>query len=148
MASSAAGLGAYRKVDIETASQGKLIVMMYNGAIQRAEEAKRHMEKRDYARVHSNLIRAQDIIAELRSALNMDIGEIARNLDRLYEYAHHLLVQANIHKDAGAITECVVILTQLRDTWKEVFDKLAKESSPKPPPQVSQHGAAAINVQG
>ena len=148
MAQPNAAYGAYKKVDIETASQGKLIVMLFNGAIQRAEEAKRRMEKEDLLGVHKNLVRSQEIVAELRSALNMNAGERAINLDRIYEYLHHLLVRANIRKDPKPIEECVRYMTSLRDTWEELFARIAKENGPKPQPRVDQHGSVVINVQG
>ena len=86
----------YRQVDVETTSQGKLIVLLFNGAIQRAEESRRLMEeeKMDIQTISNKLIRAQDIIAELRSALDMSAGEISENLNQSYEYFQYLLVQA------------------------------------------------------
>ncbi len=147
MATSTAGYGVYKKVDVETASQGKLIVMLFNGAIQRAEEAKRQLERGGVEGVHNNLIRAQDIIGELRGALNMSAGELARNLDRLYEYFQHLLIMANIRKQVTPIEECIRHLTSMRDTWNELFDNIAKEEKPVTP-HINQHGAALMNIQG
>ncbi len=148
MSSSASNLGAYTKVDVETASQGKLIVMLFNGAIKRAEEAKRQLEHGSTEAVHNNLIRAQDILAELRGALNMKAGPIARDLDRLYEYFQHLLIQSNINKSVDGITECVELMTDMRDTWHELFETLAKEKSSAKAPAINQHGAAMLNLQG
>lgn len=144
-------MNAYTKVDVETASQGKLIVMLFNGAIKRAEEAKRQMERGQNAGVHNNLIRAQDILAELRGALNMKAGDIAENLDRIYEYLQHLLITANVKKDSTHIDECVALMTQMRDTWEEVFANLGKEQqkpSGPPAPRINQHGASMLNVTG
>ncbi|MCC6698200.1 MAG: flagellar export chaperone FliS [Candidatus Hydrogenedentes bacterium] len=150
MASTAADYGAYKKVNVETASQGKLVVMLFNGAIQRAEEAKRQLSKGKTEGVHNNLLRAQDIVAELRGALNMKAGgEVARNLDRIYEYFQHLLIKANIRKEASHLDEVIGHLTTMRNTWQEVFDKLAKEEAPvTKAPVTNQHGSAIINVQG
>ncbi|HPO16961.1 MAG TPA: flagellar export chaperone FliS [Candidatus Hydrogenedentes bacterium] len=148
MSASAVRVGAYTQVNIETASQGKLIVMLFNGAIKRAEEAKRQMEKGGTENVHNNLIRAQDIVAELRGALNMNMGEIATNLDRIYEYFQHLLVVANIKKSTQPIEECIVLMTQVRDMWKELFDTLAREGQDGPASAVNPHGAAILNMQG
>ena len=141
-------MSAYTKVDIETTSQGKLIVMLFNGAIKRAEEAKRQLERGDRQSVHNNLIRAQDILGELRGALNMRAGEIAENLDRIYEYMQHLLVQANIKKEPTHIDECVGLLSEMRDTWRELFDRLAREEDAGRKPEINQHGASMLNVQG
>lgn len=144
-------MNAYTKVDVETASQGKLIVMLFNGAIKRAEEAKRQMERGQNSGVHNNLIRAQEILAELRGALNMKAGDIAENLDRIYEYLQHLLISANVKKNGDAIDECVKLMTQMRDTWEEVFANLGKEQHPHvapTAPRINQHGSSLLNIRG
>lgn len=148
MSAIAPKLDAYTRVDVETASQGKLIVMLFNGAIKRAEEAKRQMEKGKTESIHKNLIRAQEIIAELRGALNMNAGEIAQNLDRLYEYFLHLLVSANIHKDTRPVDECITLMAAMRDTWQEVFEKLARETAQHTSTTPNTHGASMLNLQG
>ena len=148
MSARPANYDAYKRVDIETASQGKLIVMLFNGAIQRAEEAKRQMAKNSLEGVHNNLIRAQDIVAELRGALNMKAGEIAANLDKIYEYFQHLLIQANINKKTDHLDDCVELMTTMRDTWQDLFNKVATEAPSITPPPANQHGSAVINVQG
>ena len=144
----ASHLGAYKKVDVETTSQGKLIVLLFNGAIQRAEEAKRQISAGSIENVHNNLIRAQEIIGELRGALDMKTGAIAQNLDRIYEYLQHLLITANIRKSVEPIEECVDHLTALRDTWKEVFDNIGREGLPPKAPGINQHGASLMNIKG
>jgi len=148
MSATASKYEAYTRVDVETASQGKLIVMLFNGAIKRAEEARRQLEKGKREGVHNNLIRAQEIIGELRGALNMQAGPLATNLDRMYEYFQHLLIQANIKKLAEPIEECVELMTQLRDTWQELFDGIARQEPPKARPETNPHGAAVLNIQG
>lgn len=149
MSAMAASHGAYKRVDVETASQGKLIVLLLNGAIQRAEEARRLLQRGRMQDAHRNLVRAQDIVSELRTALNMKAGAIAVQLDRVYEYIHYLLVQANVRKDERPAAEAIEHITALRDTWQELFDRLGKECAEiQPSPRIDPHGAAAINVQG
>ncbi|MCX8064546.1 MAG: flagellar export chaperone FliS [Candidatus Hydrogenedentes bacterium] len=122
----------YKEVTVNTASQGKLILMLFDGAIKRAEEAIRHIENNNIEFVHKNLIRAQEIIAELRSSLNMEVGgEISKNLDKIYEYIHYLLVQGNLKKDSKPIKESIEYMKSMRDTWKEAFDIYHKEIANK-----------------
>lgn len=151
MATKGTPSSAYKQVDVETASQGKLIVLLFNGAIQRAEEAKRLMQDTplDVPAIHNVLIRAQDIVSELRSALDMTAGEVAENLDRSYEYFHHLLVQANITKDSAFLDECIPLMTVIRDTWEELFGNLAQENEmPIERPAINPHGASVLNIKG
>ena len=71
----------YKKNQIETADQGKLIVMLYDGAIKFISRAIELMDRKkvtgeDIETIHKNIIRTQDIITELMSSLNMDAGDI------------------------------------------------------------------------
>ncbi|NUM55992.1 MAG: flagellar export chaperone FliS [Candidatus Hydrogenedentes bacterium] len=145
--SAAAQYNAYKRVDVETASQGKLIVMLFNGAIQRAEEAKRQLAKGRTDGVHNNLLRAQDIVAELRSALDMKVA-IAKQLDCIYEYFQHLLIKANIRKDCAPLEEAIAHLTTMRNTWQEAFAKAVTEDANDRAKPLDTHGASLINVQG
>ncbi len=143
----------YKRVDVETASQGKLVVLLFNGAIQRAEEAKRFIQNRNYQEAHNKLIRAQEIITELRGALDMKAGEIARNLNRIYEYFQYLLIRANLRKETEPIDLCVELMTEMRDTWELAFEKAQREQGnmtavPPAPPAANVHGAAMMNITG
>lgn len=145
MTVSSSQLNKYTTVDVETASQGKLVVMLFNGAIKRAEEAKRQLGKGKNETVHNNLIRAQEIIAELRASLDMKQGDVAKNLDRLYEYFQHLLITANIKKSADPIDECIELMAGMRDTWQDAFRQL-NDTRPGDAPPINQHGADRKSV--
>ena len=137
----------YKQVHVETASQGKLIVMLYDAAIKRTEEAIRLLDTKKFDEVNNNLIRAQDIIAELRASLDMKTGEIAANLDRLYDYIHRLLIGGNVRKQKSPLEESLKLMTALRDTWKELFDNLSVSEIP-PTPQEAARGNGMLNVRG
>ncbi|MDA3901156.1 MAG: flagellar export chaperone FliS [Spirochaetes bacterium] len=114
----------YKKTQVNTASQGKLIVMLYDGAIKFLNIAIEHMEPKTYDIVNNNIIRAQDIITELISSLNMDTGgEIANNLLSLYLYFKKRLLEANMQKESVIIEEVVKHLRELREVWNEVSNK-------------------------
>lgn len=142
-----AHIDAYRKVDVQTASQGKLIIMLFNGAIQRAEEARRLLPTRNVQAIHNNLLRAQEIMTELRGALDFGVGEIAYNLDRIYEYITYLLIQSNIKKDPDVLQEAIAHLTSMRDTWQDAFAQ-APDAAPRPVSSLEQHGASVMNLTG
>ena len=142
------GSAAYRRVEIETASPSKLVVMLYNGAISNAEEAKRALEENDPKTAHKHLIRAQEIVTELRSALNFSAGDVAANLDRVYDYVYRLLVQANIDKETAPIEESAEHLRSLRDAWEEVFLRVAREEQATAGPAINQHGHSVLNFEG
>lgn len=139
---------AYRNVDIQTAPQSKLILMLYDGAIRSAEEAVRQMDARKYDIVNNHLIRSQEIINELRASLNMKAGEVAANLDRIYEYVQHQLMMGNVRKDKTHIEGCVRMMNDLRNTWQELFDRVPQEDIPKTSLAANPRDGGGLNVKG
>lgn len=110
----------YKQTQVSTASQGELLLMLFDGAIRFAKQSQDLMAQGDLEGANSKLIRAQDIMAELILALDLNVGEIAHNLQQLYVYINDLLVQANIKKDPQVVDEALHLLTDLRDTWAQV----------------------------
>ncbi len=137
----------YKEVNINTASQGKLILMLFDGAIKRAEEAIRQLERNNIESVHRNLVRAQEIITELRSSLNIEVGgKIAINLDRIYEYIYYLLVQGNLKKDVKFINESIQHMRSMRETWKEAFELYQKEEHEKTVPNTMHKETVGVSA--
>ncbi len=111
----------YKKTQIATANQGKLIVMLYDGAIKFLTIAVENMDPRTYDIANQNIIKAQDIITELLLSLNMkDGGEISQNLFNLYLYFKKTLLEANIKKDAAIVESVIKLLKDLRDAWDKI----------------------------
>jgi flagellar protein FliS len=111
----------YKETQIATANQGKLIVMLYDGAIKFLNIAVENMAPRTYDVVNINIIKAQDIITELLLSLNMkEGGEISQNLFGLYMYFKKELLQANIQKNADIIINVLKLLKDLRESWDKI----------------------------
>ncbi len=111
----------YKKTQITTANQGKLIVMLYDGAIKFLNIAIDNMNPKTYDVVNTNIIKAQDIITELLLSLNMkEGGEISQNLFNLYLYFKKALLEANIKKDPEKIRSVLKLIKELRDAWDKI----------------------------
>lgn len=117
----------YQKNQIETASQEQILIMLYNGAIQFLNIAKKAMEEKDIEGTHNNILRAQKIITEFQTTLDMENGgELAQRLYGLYAYLHKKLVSANINKSIEDLDEVIEHLKDLRNTWLEAI-KIANQ---------------------
>jgi len=123
MPSSKTPYDCYKETQIRTATQGKLIVMLYDGAIKFLNLAKTAIDEKDIEAAHNNIVRAQDIIMELLLSLNMEAGEIAHKLYSLYLYMNKRLMEANISKKIKPIDEVLKMLEELRDVWAQVANK-------------------------
>lgn len=115
----------YRRTKVETLTPGKLLLMLYDGALNNIAQAREAIAARDVARAHQHITKAQDIILELMSTLNMDYG-ISESLYQLYEYLHRKLVESNIKKDPEALDEVAALLNDLRQAWDEAIKSLGK----------------------
>ncbi|WPK12387.1 flagellar export chaperone FliS [Lysinibacillus louembei] len=111
---------AYKQNSVTTASPGELTLMLYNGCIKFLGKAKVAIEEKNIQEKNTNIQKAQAIIAELMSTLNMDI-EISKQMLPLYEYMNHRLVEANIQNSTEIVDEVEGLVTEFRDTWKEVL---------------------------
>jgi flagellar protein FliS len=115
------GIESYQRTAIGTQSRGRLIVMLYDGAIKFLKLALQEIEAGNWAAKGQYLIRAQDIIAELNAVLDTEAGgEIARNLRRLYLYMNRRLAQANSKRDPQMIREVITLMEELNQSWKTI----------------------------
>lgn len=110
----------YRQEQVETADQGTLIIMMFDGALKFTRQAKEAMGNKDVAGAHKSINRAQDIVVELMCSLDLEAGEVAGNLFRLYDYAYNQLKEANLQKKVEPAEEAEKVLTSLRESWEQV----------------------------
>jgi len=128
-------IGAYRKINVETADPRRLVIMCYDAAIFNLKIVKVKYEKKDYEGKAVALQKAAGLINELLCSLDLERGgQIARNLKTLYSYMSRRLIEADIRKDVSAIDELIHMLEELGGAWREVFfgTRTAGDTSPVP----------------
>ncbi len=109
----------YKRVEIESATPAQRIAMLYEAAIKFLRLAKEGFENGDIAQRGENIGKAISVIGYLRSILDMERGqEIARALDKLYEYMIHELGESNLRKDPKRLETVLNLVTQLREAWQ------------------------------
>ena len=134
---------SYRETQIKTATQGKLILMLYDAAIKNINLSLESINKkpRKHEQISNLIIKVQDIVTELMVSLDFERGgEIAKNLFSVYMYMNRQLLEANIQKQAQPLDNVKKLLLELRNAWGEVFDKKSLESS--------SGGAGGVNIAG
>lgn len=136
-------LNAYKETQIKTANQGKLIVMLYDGAIRNLNLAVESFSSahRKYDVISNSILKAQDIISELMVSLDFEKGgEISRNLFSLYTFMNNQLLSANLKKEIKPIEEVKKMLMELREAWAEIARKGAV--------QAGTSGESGVNIAG
>lgn len=110
----------YQQNSVLTASPGELTLMLYNGCLKFIHLAQKGIQEKNIEVKHINITKAQNILSELISTLNYDYS-ISSEMKRLYDYMISRLIEANIKNDSLILKEVEELITEFRDTWKEVL---------------------------
>ncbi|WP_338021106.1 flagellar export chaperone FliS [Bacillus piscicola] len=111
---------AYQQNALQTASPGDLTLLLYNGCLKFIAKADQALAANNIEEKNKYIIRAQDIIRELMVTLKTD-SETGENMFQLYDFIHRRLVDANVNNDNKALEEARELVTDFRDTWKEMI---------------------------
>ncbi|QPJ65502.1 MAG: flagellar export chaperone FliS [Candidatus Nitrohelix vancouverensis] len=123
----------YRKNEISTSNQGKLIIMMYEGAIKFSSMALNSMNSNDIAKKSLYIRKTHDIINELSLALDRDKGgDVANKLESLYQFIIRQLTLANIKSDKKALESVIRVLTPLLEAWQQLLSQEEDQGEAKP----------------
>lgn len=138
---------AYRDTNVKTASQGRLVVLLYEGAVKQLTMANSLFDEAGKVPVKNiesfgkAILKAQEILTELQVSLDMEKGgEIAKNLMSLYIFFNKELTEINISKDQKRLEPIMNMVTELCESWRQA----AASSANAPQAQVQQ----TLNIQG
>lgn len=112
---------AYQRSAVLTASQGQLLVMLYDGSCRFLAQAAAAMGEREFELAHNKLRRAELIINHLQASLDFERGgEIARRLAAIYTFCRRHLNRARTSGSAQQIDEVRGLLRTLREAWSQI----------------------------
>jgi flagellar secretion chaperone FliS len=146
------GLTAYKQTQVQSRTPLELVVMLYDGALRFSADARGAIERGDIVARRNALDRTMAIISELQSTLNLEQGgDIARQLDGLYDFMTRRLLDAAIHNTVAPIDEVRTLLETLRDAWRTVattptgpHDPAAAQAVPPFVPATAQTPAGSV----
>ncbi|MCF6323192.1 MAG: flagellar export chaperone FliS [Gammaproteobacteria bacterium] len=117
---------------VESATPHRLIQMLMEGALDKIAAAKFNMEQNEIAKKGENISVAISIIDGLRVSLDKPTGgEIAQNLDDLYEYMGHNLLQANLKNDVNLLDEVSKLLNKIKGAWDAIPNDIVMDHASK-----------------
>jgi flagellar protein FliS len=116
----------YRQTEAQSRTPLELVVMLYDGALRFAAQARTAIERKDIPARREAISRALAIMSELQSTLNIEKGgAIAESLDGLYVYITGRLLDGASKQDLRPIDEATNVLTTLRDAWATIARPMA-----------------------
>jgi flagellar protein FliS len=115
----------YREMGAEAAitdaSPHRLIRLLLQGALDRITAAKGHLQRGETALKCECIGKAIDIVGGLRGALDHERGgEIAANLQAIYDYSELRLLEANYKNDPARLDEVTRLLGEIRSAWDDI----------------------------
>ena len=124
-----AAMRQYQQVGVHSgimdASPHKLVQMLMEGMLEKLSLAKGNVNRQEFEEKGANITKAMNIIGGLRASLDMEAGgEIAQNLDDLYDYMIRRLVMANSHKDNAILDEVYNLMVDIKISWETIPEAL------------------------
>jgi len=115
------GIKTYQDSVVTTQSKGRLIVLLYDGAIKFMKLAIQELEAKNYEEKGRYINKTLDIIHELNAVLDMNAGgEMSANLRKLYCFMTRRLSEANIKRDPQMIRDVIKLMEELNQSWKVI----------------------------
>ena len=103
---------------VEGASAHRLITLLLEGAVERIAKAKGHMERGERGPQGELIGKVIDIVASLDAYLDVEKGgEVAQNLESLYDYMVRKLFDANKNSSLDELSEVESLLLEIREGW-------------------------------
>ena len=132
----------YQTVQVTTTDRGRLLLMMYEGALKFLKQSKAGLEGNDIGKFCRFLSKAQAIIAELMNTLDFEKGgQIARDLDRLYDFMLFYLTEANLYRDTKRVQKVIDLLDVVYKAYKVIIERKDLPSSDAKEATVEQKDA-------
>lgn len=123
---------AYRETDGHGATAVRLVVLLYEQAIQDLRQAVQAIEQNNVQLRTNRINHALDVICLLQGTLNMERGgRVAPNLVRFYESLRAHLCQAQVQASKEMLAQQITDLLTMREAWAEVDRAESAATNPK-----------------
>lgn len=124
-----ANANAYLRTKVMTASPAELRLMLFDGAIRYAEQAKAGLTNRDYEAAYLGITRCQNILLELINALRPEHDPVlCEKLSALYTFMYTHLIKASSERNSALVDEVIQLLQYERETWSMLLERVAAEN--------------------
>ena len=113
----------YQTSNITTATPEKLMILLFDGAIQFLMKAKIAIEEKNYKERSENIDGARKIIRELMRTIDLENGNlVSKQLFKLYNRMAMNLIKANVQRNVEKIDEVIQDLTNIRWGFQKAIE--------------------------
>lgn len=111
----------YQNDGMATASPRKLLVLLFERLVRDFDQAREALVSGQIETAHNSLVHAQEIVHELRLALDSEVWEGASQLLSIYDYVYNLLIEANQQKALAPLEEGYLLILPLGEAWNQAY---------------------------
>lgn len=120
----------YLRTKVLTATPEQLQLMLYDGAIRFADQARAALEQKNYESSYTLISKVQKIVLELTATLKHDVSpDLCSKLAGLYNFVYRRLVDANVQHELQALDDALQVLKYQRETWALLLQQLQKQKA-------------------
>lgn len=113
----------YQTSNIATATPEKLMILLFDGALQFLQKAKSAIAENNIKERAENIDGARKILRELMRTIDLENGnDVSKSLFRLYNKMIMNLVKANVQRNAAKIDEVITDITNIRWAFQKAID--------------------------
>jgi len=113
----------YQTSNITTATPEKLMILLFDGAIQFLQKAKVAIAENDFKGRSENIDGARKIIRELMRTIDLENGnDVSKQLFKLYNRMAMNLIKANVQRNSDKIDEVIEDLTNIRWGFQKAIE--------------------------
>ena len=124
---------AYLRTKVMTASPAELRLLLLDGAIKFANQARAGLEAKDYEKSFEGFTSCRNIILELINGIRPEQDpELAERVRGLYLFIYQELVESSFGKDIGRLDKTIELIAYERETWSMLMEKLGAEDAGHP----------------
>lgn len=125
---------AYLRTEVLSSSPERLVPLLYEQLLVSLKRGAMYIRKEDIEGKFTSLAKASDIISELLSALDYEVGgELATRLSALYSFWLQEITVAGRELNQNRLNRVAEMVESLAEAWNEVARTTDPGGTPPPP---------------
>lgn len=112
----------YSEQEIMEMKPQELTALLYQAFLEKLRGAIRALEKGDHVGSNYLLQGCNDILERLGVGINYKAGIIADQLEALYDFCSHKIIEANINKDKKTLEQVYEIMDNISQAWNTAME--------------------------
>ncbi len=119
---------AYLRTRVLTASPEELRLLLLDGAIKFATQARDAIGRQDFEALYAGSTSCRNIVFELLTTIRDDLQpQLAAQVKALYSFLYSFLVEASHERDRAKFDKAIELLQYERETWVLLMEKVREE---------------------